>query len=173
MEHADHLPTTRAAAGVLRFTDVSLPAAWSSRRTLQDIKAYGALLEEYRRFLVAVRHFSVELDKLHNLPAYTHAERLAVQVRIARHEQELADMQEEAEITRLERALKKARLRRQIAEHTERAAPTSTTANTLAEMQAITQSLIAAAKACGVSEESPLLAAVRAQLFETIIRKLT
>jgi hypothetical protein len=166
MEHTDHLSTQREADEILHFTNVSLPAAWASRRTLQNIKAYGALLEEYRRFLVAVRHFSVELDKLRDLPAYTGAERLAVQVRIARNEHELAAMQEESEIARLERALKKARLERQIANYV----PTS---DALTELQATAQAIVALLKASGVPEDSPLVTAIQAVLCETIMRKLT
>jgi predicted nucleic acid-binding Zn-ribbon protein len=170
MEHPNHLPTSREPDAILQLADVSLPAVWSSRRTLKNIKAYGALMEEYRRLLVAVRHFNVELEKLRDLPAHTRAERLAVQVRIARHEQELAATQEEAEIARLERALKKVQLERQLAEHTP---PTSMTADGFIEMQAIAREIVAAVKASGVADDSPLLAAVRAQLCERIIRMLT
>jgi DNA-binding transcriptional MerR regulator len=170
MQHADHLPITREPEDIVQFSGVSLPEAWSSRRTLKDMRAYSALLEEYRRFLIAVRQFGVELDKLRDLPAHTHAERLAVQVRIARHEHELAAAREEAEIARLERALKKAQLERQIAEHT---GPKSTTADAIAEVHAIAQALLAAVKASGVAEDSPLLTAARAQLVESMMRKLT
>jgi hypothetical protein len=166
MDTANQPLAPREPDAIMQFTGVSLPAAWSSRRTLKDIRAYSALLKEYRRFLVAVRHFGVELAKLRDLPLYTDAERLAVQVRVAQQEQEIAAIQEEAEIARLERALKKAMLNQQLAEHS---ASTRSTADALVEINAI----ISAVKASCLAEDSPLLTAMQALLFESVVNKLS
>src|SRR4051812_13759481 len=114
LRRADEAKQVTSGDYPLRFNDVPIPLGRLSRQAVKDLQAYQLLLEEYRRFVVTLRHYAVELDKLRDVDAYCEADRLAVRMRIAESEHQRLAVHEQAEVDRLKRQLELAKLHREI-----------------------------------------------------------